>query len=145
MHKADAFDPHDGVAIIGMTGRFPGAQSVDELWQNLRDGVESIAFFSDEELLSSGIDPAVLRDPHYVKAGAVLKDVELFDAAFFGFTPREAEITDPQHRLFLECAWEALESAGYDPERYKGSIGVYAGTRHEAPTCISISVSRDAR
>jgi acyl transferase domain-containing protein/acyl carrier protein len=129
MNTADASDLHEGVAIIGMTGRFPGAQSVEELWQNLQGGVESIIFFSHEELLSSGIDPTVLRDPNYVKAGAVLKDVELFDADFFGFTPREAEIMDPQHRLFLECAWEALESAGYDPERYNGAIGVYAGAR----------------
>ena len=117
----------EGIAIIGMAGRFPGAKNLSEFWQNLRDGVESVSFFSDEELESSGIDPFLLRDPKYVKAKAVLQDVELFDASFFGVNPREAEIIDPQHRLFLECASEALESAGYDPETYAGSIGVYAG------------------
>ena len=106
-----------------MSGRFPGARDIDEFWQNLRDGVESIAFFSDEELASSDIDPAVLSDPNYVKARGVLEDTELFDASFFGFSPREAEIMDPQHRLFLECAWEALENAGYDAETYKVRLG----------------------
>ena len=115
------------IAIIGMAGRFPGAANVDEFWRNLKAGVESISFFSDEELLAAGVDPAVFNAPNYVKAGGVLEGIDLFDASFFGFTPREAEIMDPQQRLFLECAWEALESAGYDPEQYGGSIGVYAG------------------
>ncbi|MEA5605194.1 beta-ketoacyl synthase N-terminal-like domain-containing protein [Nostoc sp. UHCC 0252] len=115
------------IAIIGISGRFPGAKNADEFWQNLQNSVESIAFYSDEELLSSGINSAQLSDPNYIKAGAILEDVEFFDAAFFGFTPREAEITDPQHRIFLESAWEALENAGYDSETYEGSIGVYAG------------------
>jgi acyl transferase domain-containing protein/acyl carrier protein len=116
-----------GVAIIGMSGRFPGAKNVDQLWQNLCNGVESISFFSDRELVASGVDPASLNDPQYVKAGAVLQDIEMFDASFFGFSPREAEIIDPQQRLFLECAWEALENAGYDPKTDKNLIGVYAG------------------
>lgn len=115
------------VAVIGMSGRFPGANSVEEYWQNLRDGIESISFFTDQELLASGVDPALLRDANYVKAKGILKDGEFFDASFFGFTPREAEVMDPQHRLFLECAWEALENAGYDPGRYEGLIGVYGG------------------
>ena len=115
------------IAIIGMTGRFPGASSVDELWQKLCDGAECITFFSDQELLASGIDPALLRLPNYVKAGGILGDIESFDASFFEFNPREAEILDPQHRFFLECAWEALEHAGYNPETYTGLIGVYAG------------------
>lgn len=115
------------LAVIGMAGRFPGAKELEEFWQNLRDGVESITSFTDEELISSGIDPAMLNDPNYVKAGAPLEDVELFDASFFGFNPREAEIIDPQQRLFLECAWEALENAGYDSKKYKGLVGVYAG------------------
>ncbi|RMF30773.1 MAG: polyketide synthase, partial [Chloroflexi bacterium] len=115
------------IAIIGMAGRFPGARNLDEFWQNLRDGVESITFFTDEEAIAAGVDPALVKNPHYVKANGVLEDVELFDAAFFGFNPREAEIMDPQHRLFLECAWEALENAGYDPETFDGLIGVYAG------------------
>jgi acyl transferase domain-containing protein/SAM-dependent methyltransferase len=115
------------IAIIGMAGRFPGARNIDEFWRNLCDGVESVSFFTDEELLAEGLDAGLLSDPNYVNANAVLDDVEMFDASFFGFTPREAEITDPQHRLFLECALEVLESAGHEPGSYKGRIGVYAG------------------
>lgn len=120
---------HNGseIAIIGMAGRFPGAKNIDEFWQNLQTGIESISVFTDEELLASGLDAATLNNPKFVKARAILEDVELFDASFFGFNPREAEITDPQHRLFLECAYIALENAGYDSENYKGSVGVYAG------------------
>ena len=115
------------IAIIGMTGRFPGARSLDQFWRNLRDGVESVSFFTRDELAAEGVDPGMLSEPGYVGANAVLDDVEMFDASFFGFTPREAEITDPQHRLFLECAWELLEIAGYEPTSYPGRIGVYAG------------------
>ncbi|MGV2831538.1 beta-ketoacyl synthase N-terminal-like domain-containing protein [Myxosarcina sp. GI1(2024)] len=115
------------IAIIGMVGRFPGAKNIEEFWRNLQDGVESITSFTDEELKSSGIDIDTLNNPNYVKAGAILENVELFDASFFGFNPREAETLDPQQRLFLECAWSALENSGYDPEQYKGLIGVYAG------------------
>lgn len=114
------------IAIIGMAGRFPGAKTIDHFWCNLRDGVESIATFSDAELIAAGVDPALLNHPNYVKAGTVLDDIELFDAAFFGYTPREAEILSPQHRFFLECAHEALENAGYNPQAYKSPIGVYA-------------------
>ncbi|MCC5603392.1 beta-ketoacyl synthase N-terminal-like domain-containing protein [Nostoc favosum] len=110
-----------------MAGRFPGAKSVEQFWQNLCDGVESISFFTDDELLNSSLDPTLLRDPNYVKARAVLEDIEMLDASFFGFTPREATLMDPQHRLFLECAWEALENAGYNPEADKELTGVYAG------------------
>lgn len=127
MKSPESLERPEGIAVIGMSGRFPGAKNVEEFWQNLRNGVESISFFSDEELLATGIDPAALADPNYVKAGGVLEDAEWFDASFFGFTPREAELMDPQHRLFLECAWEALEQAGYDAEQYQGAIGVYAG------------------
>lgn len=116
------------VAIIGMSGRFPGAKNLAAFWHNLCHGVESIAFFTDQELASAGLDPVLLWDPNYVKARGVLEDIEWFDAAFFGFTPREAEIMDPQHRLFLECAWEAMEQAGYHAESSAGTIGVYAGT-----------------
>lgn len=125
------WEPHDSlepIAIIGIACRFPGAKTVDEFWQNLRNGVESISFLTDEELLAAGVDPALLTQSHqYVKAKPVLADVEMFDAQFFGFTPREAELMDPQHRLLLECAWESLESAGYNSETYPGQIGVYAG------------------
>ncbi|HSL82849.1 MAG TPA: beta-ketoacyl synthase N-terminal-like domain-containing protein [Thermoanaerobaculia bacterium] len=116
------------VAIVGMAGRFPGARSVDELWANLAAGVESVTVFSDEELLAAGVPPELLADPAYVRAGAVLDGVDLFDAPLFGYSPREAEVMDPQHRIFLECAWEALERAGYDPSAYPGAIGVFAGS-----------------
>jgi acyl transferase domain-containing protein len=115
------------IAIIGMASRFPGAQTIEQFWQNLRDGVESITRFSDAELTAAGVAPAVLSDPNYVKAWSVLADAEWFDAAFFGVSPREAEIMDPQRRLFLECAWEALEDAGYEAEKYHGAIGVFGG------------------
>ncbi|MDF5707241.1 MAG: beta-ketoacyl synthase N-terminal-like domain-containing protein [Nostoc sp. S4] len=131
MKTVDVFDVSNSngleIAIIGMSCRFPGAKNIDEFWHNLKNGVESISFFSNEELLSVGIDPVLLSNPNYVKANAVLSDVEKFDATFFGISPKEAKIIDPQHRLFLECAWESLESAGYNPETNKTSIGVYAG------------------
>ncbi|HJT58206.1 MAG TPA: SDR family NAD(P)-dependent oxidoreductase [Ktedonobacteraceae bacterium] len=117
-----------GIAIIGMSGRFPGARDIETFWQNVSTGVKSIRSFSDEELLAAGVDPSLLRQANYVRAGAVLEDIDRFDAPFFGYAPREAQITDPQQRFFLECAWEALERAGYDPERYRGLVGVYAGS-----------------
>ncbi len=117
----------EGVAIIGMAGRFPKARSVDEFWQNLRDGVECISFFTEQELEQEGVDPGLLATPGYVKAKGMLEDIDLFDAAFFGITPAEAESMDPQQRVFLESAWEALEGAGYDPGRYAGAVSVFAG------------------
>src|SRR5262245_60636858 len=129
MNYAD--DSYNGseIAVIGISCRFPGAKNHEEFWKNLCGGVESISFLGDEELEPSNIDPANFDDPNYVKAAATLDGVELFDAAFFGFSPREAEVMDPQHRQFLECAWEALEDAGYDSKSYRQSIGVYAGAR----------------
>ena len=127
MNTAATSGSLDGIAVIGMAGRFPGARNIDELWRNLCEGVESISFFSDQELLEAGVDPALLDMPNYIRARGALGDAELFDAAFFGHSPRVAELMDPQHRLFLECAWAALENAGYDPERYTGRVGVYAG------------------
>ncbi|CAH8709848.1 type I polyketide synthase [Paenibacillus thiaminolyticus] len=115
------------IAVIGMAARFPGADNLDEFWRNLRDGVESITFFTGEELLQEGVDPALVSHPSYVKAKGILNGIDQFDAAFFGYSPREAELMDPQLRLFHECAWEALESAGYNPDAYPGLIGVYAG------------------
>ena len=115
------------IAIVGMAGRFPGAASTDELWRNLRDGVESVTFFTDEELIEAGIEPELLRQPNYVKARPVLLGAELFDAPFFGYSPREASLMDPQHRLFLECCWQALEDGGYDVERSGDQVGVFAG------------------
>ena len=115
------------IAIVGMAGRFPGAASVDALWENLAAGRESISRLSDAELLASGIRPEMLAQANYVKARGILEGVDLFDAPLFGFTPREAELTDPQHRLFLETCWTALEAAGYDAESYPGPIGVFGG------------------
>ncbi|MCC5667071.1 SDR family NAD(P)-dependent oxidoreductase [Nostoc sp. CHAB 5784] len=116
------------IAIIGMAGRFPGANDLHQFWQNLQDGVESATLLTDEQLQKSGVVPSLLQHPDYVKVAATLENIECFDAEFFGFSPREAEILDPQHRLFLECAWSALEDAGYDPQSYAGAIAVYAGS-----------------
>jgi acyl transferase domain-containing protein len=120
------FDDAD-IAIIGMAGRFPGADNVERFWANLRDGVESIRFLTEEECRAGGVEESLLKDPSYVRAAAFLDGPEGFDAPFFDMPPREAEITDPQHRAFLECAWEALEHAGYAAREYPGSIGVYGG------------------
>ena len=134
-HGADPFlddDAHDGnetdIAVVGMAGRFPGAPDVATFWANLRDGVESIRPLSDDELRERGMPEASIADPAYVKAAARLEGVDRFDAAFFGYSPREAQDMDPQHRLFLETAWEALEAAGYDGGAWPRPIGVYAGT-----------------
>src|SRR5882724_822581 len=116
----------DGIAIVGMAGRFPKAKDIDSFWRNLCNGVEGISFFSDEELEAAGAGP-LRGKSNYVRARGVLEGAELFDAAFFGLSPREAEVLDPQHRIFLECAWEALEDAGCDPEKFDGAIGVFAG------------------
>ena len=118
-------DPIDGVAIIGMVGRFPGANSVDELWQNLCQGIESTTFFTDRELDPS-IDPQLIQDPHYIKARGIIADGEYFDGAFFGINPPEAEVIDPQARIFLELVVSALETAGY-ADTFDGLIGLYAG------------------
>jgi acyl transferase domain-containing protein len=115
------------VAIVGMAGRFPGASSLEELWRNLCDGVESIEPLSDEEALKAGAPPEALKDPHFVKVAARLEDVAGFDAAFFGYTPREAELMDPQQRLFLECALEALEDAGHAAPPADMLVGIFGG------------------
>ncbi len=120
-------DSGNDIAIIGMTGRFPEAKDVEAFWENLSKGVESVKFFNHEQLASMGIDDHLLDNPEFVAADAVLDDVDLFDARFFNMSPREAEITDPQHRMFLEAAWELMERAGYSPQKYSGRVGVYAG------------------
>jgi acyl transferase domain-containing protein/acyl carrier protein len=117
----------ESIAIIGMSCRFPGARNLDEFWRNLREGAESISLFSDSELEAAGVSPHVFSLPNYVKAGGALDEIDLFDASFFGYTPREGEIIDPQQRLFLEHAWMALEHGGQDPETYEGRIGLFAG------------------
>ncbi|HEY0735277.1 MAG TPA: beta-ketoacyl synthase N-terminal-like domain-containing protein [Herpetosiphonaceae bacterium] len=118
----------NAIAIIGMAGRFPKAKNLHEFWNNLCAGVESISPISEAELIAEGVSRQLLDHPRYVKAGSIMDDVELFDADFFGINPREAELMDPQHRIFLECAWEALEDAGYNPETYDGAIGVFASS-----------------
>ncbi|HEV7784196.1 MAG TPA: type I polyketide synthase, partial [Thermoanaerobaculia bacterium] len=117
------------IAVVGAAGRFPGAPDLAAFWRNLRDGVESVRRLSDEELLAAGEDPAVLGSPEYVRAAATLDGIDLFDAGLFGFSPREAESLDPQQRLMLECAWECLDEAGYDPAHTSARIGVFAGAR----------------
>lgn len=119
---------HEGkIAIIGMAGQFPGAKNIDEFWMNLKNGVESISFFTTEELLEAGVEPELLNNPNYIKARGVLDDIEKFDSDFFNYTPREAARMDPQLRVFHQCAWTALENAGYNPGVYNGLIGLYAG------------------
>lgn len=115
------------VAIVGMAGRFPGARDLAEFWSNLRDGVESIVALADAELTAAGVSPEDFEQPHYVKAAPKFEGMDLFDADFFGYSAREAKIMDPQHRLFLETAWAALEHSGYDAAQYDGSVGVFGG------------------
>ncbi len=115
------------IAVIGMAGRFPGADNIQKFWENIRDGVESITFFTHDQLREAHIEAGLLEQPGFVGADGIIENIEAFDAAFFNYTPREAEIMDPQHRLFLECAWEVLEQAGYDSEQYPGRVGVFGG------------------
>ncbi|MCU0901596.1 MAG: type I polyketide synthase, partial [Cypionkella sp.] len=115
------------IAIVGMAAHVPGAGDIGAYWENLRAGVESIRVLSEADLLAAGESPARMAKPNYVPAAAVLEGVEGFDADFFGFSPKEAAILDPQHRHFLEVAWEALENAGHPPEKFAGQIGVWAG------------------
>ena len=118
---------NEQVAIVGMAGRFPGADSLDEFWELLVQGRSGIRMLSEEELLEAGVSESTFSQPNYVPAYASFTDPTQFDARFFGYAPREAELIDPQHRVFLECAWAALEDAGYDSQQYDGTIGVYGG------------------
>ncbi|WP_198021767.1 type I polyketide synthase [Mesorhizobium sp. WSM3224] len=120
--------PSMDIAVIGMAARFPGADTVDVLWENLCRGVCSITSLSTQELMARGIPEAVLKRPDYVRVGAHLNDVDLFDPDFWNLSRREATLMDPQHRLFLECCWKALESAGYAPTQHEGQTGVFAGS-----------------
>jgi acyl transferase domain-containing protein len=115
------------IAVIGMAGRFPGARNIEEFWENLKIGIESISFFSEKELEEAGVPPGLLQNPNYIKALPQVEDIECFDADFFDYTPKEAEIMDPQMRVFHECAYHALEDAGCDPYSYDKLIGCYAG------------------
>ena len=120
-------NPNRDIAIIGMACRFPGANNLEEFWHNLCNGVESISFFKDAEILLSGVEPELLTNPDYVKASPIIDNTECFDAEFWGYSPKEAQLLDPQQRLFLECAWESLEDAGYNPLQYEGDIALYGG------------------
>ncbi len=128
-HLEEDFDADHGydIAVIGLAGRFPGAGSIEAFWKNLIQGVESIRFFTREEMEAAGVDARLLDHSHYVNAGGHLAEADLFDSNFFGFYPREADILDPQHRIFLEVAWEAIERAGYNPDAYSEPIGLFAG------------------
>ena len=117
----------DGIAVVGMACRFPGAVDVNQFWKNLRLGIESIHRFTEKELDDMGVPKEIYSDPNFVKAAAILHNTDRFDAEFFGYSPKEAEIINPQHRIFLECASNALEHAGYDPGAYEGKIGVFGG------------------
>lgn len=126
MSESMAIGDND-IAIVGMTARFPGAPNLSTFWDNLASGREAATHFSERELLAAGVGEVQLNDPHYVRVNKIIADADMFDADFFGLTAREAEIIDPQQRVFLESAHSALEDAGYDPDTYGGSIGVYAG------------------
>ncbi|MEM9482213.1 MAG: SDR family oxidoreductase [Cyanobacteria bacterium P01_F01_bin.116] len=121
-------DTLESIAIIGMACRFPGADSPEQFWKNLHDGIESIYFFSDQEHNHLGKNQTWVNNPNYVKADPCLNDTEWFDASFFSLNARQAELTSPEHRIFLECAWEALEHGGYAAQHYDGTVGVYAGS-----------------
>ncbi|GGJ52783.1 type I polyketide synthase [Deinococcus roseus] len=136
-------DHSQSIAIIGMAGRFPDAQNLSEFWQNLQEGRECIRTFSMEELLQAGVSQELLQDPNYVRARPYLEGIELFDHSFFGFTPREASIMDPQHRLLLETAWEAFENAGYVPDTLKERVSVYAGTGENGYLWYNLSAHRE--
>ena len=123
----EAVEALEPIAIVGMACRFPGAPDVATFWRNLREGVESIRVFSDEELRAAGVSPELFQQPAYVPAHGRVDDVEAFDAEFFGISPSDAAIMDPQHRVFLECAWEAIEHAGYNPKSIGDRFGVVAG------------------
>jgi amino acid adenylation domain-containing protein len=136
--------PAEPIAIIGLACRFPGAKNAAAFWQNLRAGVESITPLTDEQLEAAGVPAAVRALPGYVRRRPLLEDAALFDAGFFGYTPAEAARMDPQHRLFLEIAWEAFEHAGYDTERHPGAIGVFAGSHQNAYLLNNLSPGREA-
>lgn len=117
--------PDNAIAVVGMAGRFPGANDLSTFWSNLRRGKESIVTLSEQELRDAGVSDKTLADPAYVRRAPLLDGIDEFDADFFGFPPLAAQVLDPQHRLFLQCAWHALEDAGCDPAQFDGSIGVY--------------------
>lgn len=136
---APANDYADSIAIVGIGLRFPGANNPHKFWDNLVNGRETVRELPDEELDAAGVAPELRRNPNYVKVAGTIDNVESFDAEFFGLSPREAQVADPQQRVFMECAWEAIEDAGYRASELVGRVGVFAGsgtvdylTRHVA-------------
>lgn len=141
-HEFDEGAAQD-IAIVGMAAHLPGATHVRQYWKNLREGVCSVKFFSDEELLAAGVSAETLKDPNYVKAGITLDHMADFDGEFFGFSPKESAILDPQHRHFLEVCWEALEDAGHAPEKFDGAVGVFAGCGMGAYFSFNLLTNQD--
>ncbi|MAT97570.1 MAG: hypothetical protein CL608_10545 [Anaerolineaceae bacterium] len=125
--RQTAVRQQDDIAIIGLDGRFPGASNLEQFWQNLRDGIESIQVLDDETLDELGVPQHLRNNPDFVRAAPLLADIDHFAASFFGYAPNQAKLLAPEQRLFLEVAWHALENAGYSSEQYKGQIGVFAG------------------
>jgi len=134
--------PAQAIAIVGLAARFPDARNLDDFWRNVRDGVESLETLGDAELDAAGVPVNVRSNPQFVRKGTTLEGALLFDAGFFGLSPREAQILDPQHRIFLECAWEALEHAGHAPGMTEKSVGVYAGSSMN--TYLLAQIMRDS-
>lgn len=128
MHEEEKIDHANDIAIIGMAARLPGAENVDEYWRNLVDGKDCMTRFSREDLIAAGVAPCTVDAPDYVRVRGVVADADAFDARFFEVTPRDARIMDPQMRLFLECAWHAIEDAGYDPLSVPGRVGLFGGS-----------------
>lgn len=129
--KVSSFHKED-IAIIGMAGRFPGAHTIEAFWDVIQSGETMTSFYTAIELEAEGIDASVLANPHYVKAQNRLNHLKCFDAEFFGYSRREAEMMDPQHRFLMECAWEALQDAHLEPKLYAGKVGIYAGSGHNS-------------
>lgn len=131
-NKAEKKAMSGKIAVIGMAGRFPGAENIETFWDNLTKGVESITHFSDEELIENGVNPEMFRDSNYVKSKGVINNIDYFDADFFNYSPKEATLMDPQMRILHETAWETLENAGYNTDEYDGSIGLFTGSAFNA-------------
>ncbi len=144
-HSRRTSNGHEDLAIVGMAARLPGAADVKEFWSNLVDGVESRHEVTADDLIAAGLDPSVLDDPAYIPYCFPLDDVDKFDAAFFGINPREAQLMDPQHRLFLETCWTALEDAGYAPDKCNVPVGVFGGIARNAYHLHNISAENDMR
>jgi polyketide synthase PksJ len=145
MNMEQTLDTGLEIAVIGMAGRFPGARNIEEYWENLKNGLHSVAQFSDKELLEGGITQEMIDNPNYVKAKGFLEDIEFFDPAFFGYKPSEAEKMDPQLRAFYQCTVHCLENAGYDPLRYEKLIGLYAGASPNAQWEILLAMENQGK